>query len=406
MSDLSPAAILPLPATVPAVRPANWLLRIVRDTLSRTGSKLGLAWIIVAVCGAVLAPFLANSRPLLIKMDGSWSSPLLRGLTPSDVILLVASAAALLAWLLRRCLGRWAWALFALIVLVACVAAPLTVRPPLAQVFDQYRQAQAQGRVERVVWAPIRYSPSDRMRDAFDPNHPPPQAPSASHLLGTEEFGSDACSRMIHACRIALAIGFISTGIALVIGVVIGGLMGYFAGVVDLIGMRLVEVFSAIPTLFLILTFVAFFGRNLYMIMVIIGLTNWPGHARFVRAEFLRLRQQDFVVAARACGLPLHSILFRHMLPNGMAPLLVSASFSVAGAILTEATLSFLGLGLVDEPSWGAMLNQALSASGGFRWWLAIYPGMAIFLTVLAYNLLGEAARDAIDPHSTRVAQL
>jgi peptide/nickel transport system permease protein len=162
--------------------------------------------------------------------------------------------------------------------------------------------------------------------------------------------------------------------------------------------MRLVEIFEAIPTLFLLLTFVAFFGRSLYLMMLIIGLTSWSGYARYVRAEFLRLRQQDFVQGAIASGLSLPSILFRHMLPNGMAPILVAASFGVASAILAEATLSFLGLGLVDDPSWGQMLNQAVQSST-FNWWMAAFPGGAIFLTVFAYNLIGEALRDAVDPH-------
>jgi len=184
----------------------------------------------------------------------------------------------------------------------------------------------------------------------------------------------------------------------LFIGVIIGGLMGYFSGVVDMIGMRLVEIFEAIPTLFLLLTFVAFFGSDLYIMMAIIGLTSWTGYTRYLRAEFLKLREQDYVQASVALGLPLRSILFRHMLPNGVAPVLVGASFGVASAILAEATLSFLGLGLVDSPSWGQMLNQAVQQSA-FNWWMAIFPGGAIFLTVFAYNLIGDALRDAIDPH-------
>jgi peptide/nickel transport system permease protein len=203
---------------------------------------------------------------------------------------------------------------------------------------------------------------------------------------------------MIHATRLALAVGFIAQGVALVIGVIIGGLMGYFAGWVDLLGLRLVEIFSAIPQLYLLLAFVAYFERNIYMIMFIIGLTSWMGYAYFVRAEFLRLRNQDYVQAAVACGLPLRSILFQHMLPNGLAPVLVSLTFGIAGAILAETALSFLGLGVVDQPSWGSLLNQAVAEGGGFNWWLATFPGLAIFLTVFAFNLTGEAIRDALDP--------
>jgi peptide/nickel transport system permease protein len=195
-----------------------------------------------------------------------------------------------------------------------------------------------------------------------------------------------------------LSIGLIATGIALLIGIAYGGVMGFFGGWIDIAMMRFLEIFESIPQLFLLLTVVAFFGRNIYLIMAVIGLTSWPGYARFLRAEFLKLRDQDYIQAALASGLPLSSVLFRHMLPNGVAPLLVGASFGIATAILAEATLSFLGLGLIDEPSWGAMLNQAVGPSGTFALWLATYPGLAIFFTVFAYNLIGEALRDAIDP--------
>jgi peptide/nickel transport system permease protein len=171
---------------------------------------------------------------------------------------------------------------------------------------------------------------------------------------------------------------------------------------VDLFGMRLIEIFEAIPTLFLLVTFIAFFGRNLYIMMAIIGVTGWTGEARYIRAEFLRLRKQDFVHAAVASGLPLRSLLFRHLLPNGISPILVAATFGLASALLYESVLSFLGIGLVEEPSWGQLLNQALGVGGTFIWWIAIFPGLAIFLTVFAYNLLGEALRDALDPKLIR----
>jgi peptide/nickel transport system permease protein len=262
--------------------------------------------------------------------------------------------------------------------------------------------AEAAGEYDWVVFAPIPYSPMDYQRDRGDTGLESPLSQrSRSHWFGTEQNGADVLSRMIHASRIALGIGFVATGIAMLLGIIIGGLMGYFSGVVDMLGMRLVEIFEAVPTLFLLLTFVAFFGRSLYIMMVIIGITSWPGYARYVRAEFLRLRKQDFVQAAEAAGLPLPSILFRHMLPNGMGPVLVAASFGVASAILAEATLSFLGLGLVDDPSWGEMLNQAVQSSR-FNWWMAAFPGGAIFLTVFAYNLIGESLRDAIDPYLSK----
>jgi peptide/nickel transport system permease protein len=284
------------------------------------------------------------------------------------------------------------------LTLIGILSAAL-VQPPALTIYEQYRQREAAGVYDWVVHAPIPYSPKDYQRDRGETGLQPPLAsPMGDHWLGTEENGADVLSRMIHASRIALGIGFVATSIAMAIGIFTGGLMGYFSGVVDIIGMRLVEIFEAVPTLFLLLTFVAFFERSLYMLMVIIGVTSWSGYARYVRAEFLRLRQQDFVQAALACGLPLRSILFRHMLPNGIGPILVAASFGVASAILAEAILSFLGLGLVDDPSWGQMLNQAVRSST-FNWWMAAFPGGAIFFTVFAYNLIGEALRDAIDPY-------
>ncbi|HIQ16010.1 MAG TPA: ABC transporter permease, partial [Leucothrix sp.] len=263
------------------------------------------------------------------------------------------------------------------------------------------------------VLPPIPYSPTDYLRDYGDTSLEAPLFSTQlategadvqrTHFMGTDENGADVASRMIHASRIAMAIGFISTGIAMLIGIIIGGQMGYFSGKVDMLGMRLVEIFEAIPVLFLLLAFVAFFGRNIYIMMVIIGVTGWSGYARYIRAEFLKLRNQDYVQAAVASGLSLRSILFKHMLPNGIAPLLVAASFGVASAILAEATLSFLGLGPVDAPSWGQMLNQAVKSST-FNWWMAVFPGGAIFLTVFAYNLMGEALRDAIDPTMSKRA--
>jgi peptide/nickel transport system permease protein len=306
------------------------------------------------------------------------------------LIVLIISLASIPRRALKLCVAALA--------VVSVILAIFPVDPPKLSVYEQYREAEARGHVRSVLRAPIPYSASDRLRDQFDPDRPHPWPPYRGHLLGTESYGADILSRMIHACRIAMAVGFIATGIAVFIGSIVGGLMGYFVGWVDLLGMRIVEIFGSIPTLYLLLAFVAFFPRNLYLMMVIIGLTTWVGDARFVRAEFLRLRNQDFVHAARAAGLPLRSILFRHMLPNAMAPLLVSASFGIAVAILYEAVLSFLGLGLVDEPSWGQLLNQAVGAAGSFYWWLAMFPGAAIFLTVFSYNLIGEALRDALDP--------
>ena len=253
---------------------------------------------------------------------------------------------------------------------------------PAADVTARLRQAHAEGSLATVADA-VAF-----LRDQ----------PSPRFVLGTDSLGQDVFSQMLHACRLSISIGLVSTGIAVVIGVTIGALMGYFGGWVDLVLYRVVEVFMSIPTLFLLIVAAAVLPRNTYVMMAIIGCVTWTGAARFIRAEFYKLRGQDFVQSARAVGLPLRSILFKHMLPNGVTPVLVEASFAIAAAILIEATLSYLGLGPANQASWGRLLSDATNQVGDFVWWLAIFPGLAIFLTVLSYNFVGEALRDAIDP--------
>ena len=392
------------PDTVAATEPTSlrrrsFAARVLKSTFVRVGARVGLLWIAVLIVAGVFAPFLASTHPLLMRAGGRLQSPALVHLGTADVVLLGMFAAGAALLVVRPSLRASIAALLAMLAGSAFLGAAFT-DPPVLTVYEQYREAVRAGEIEWAIDAPVPYSPKDYQRDAGDTGLEAPLAApdERTHWFGTDENGADVLSRMIHASRIALGIGLIATGIAMLIGIVVGGLMGWFSGAVDLVGMRLVEIFEAVPTLFLLLTFVAFFGRSLYLMMVIIGLTGWTGYARFVRAEFLRLREQDYVQAAVACGLPLRSILFRHMLPNGVAPILVAASFGIASAILAEAMLSFLGLGLVDDPSWGQMLNQAVRSST-FNWWMAVFPGGAIFLTVFAYNLIGEALRDAIDPY-------
>ena len=369
--------------------------KVIRDVFSNIGAKLGLVWIVIMIISAVFAPIISNSHPFLMVVDGTFSSPMATHLTWIDVALLSSFFSGILIWLsLKRLEG---WKRICLIILASILislVSSLSVSSPKAVIYDQYREGLSSGEIESAYFAPIPYSPTDRLRD--DPS--PLKAPSTKHFLGTDEDGADVLSRMIYGSRIALGIGLVATFTSLIIGVLYGGVMGFYSGWVDIIMMRFLEIFESIPSLFLILTVVAFFGRNIYLIMLIIGLTGWPGYARFLRAEFLKLRQQDFVQAAEASGLSLGSILFRHMLPNGIAPLLVLSSFGMASAILVEATLSFLGLGAIDQPSWAAMLNQAVGPGGSIAIWMATFPGLAIFLTLFAYTLIGEALRDAIDP--------
>ncbi len=224
------------------------------------------------------------------------------------------------------------------------------------------------------------------------------QGPSANHWFGTDDRGRDVLSRMIWGTRISMSIGFVSVGIAILIGIVLGAIAGFYGGFVDTILQRLVEIVMCFPTFVLILSLIAFLPPSIYNIMIAIGLTGWTGVARLVRGEFFRLRESDFAVAARATGLSDSRVMFRHLLPNALSPVLVSATFGVAGAILTESALSFLGFGAPPPtPSWGELLSQSQRFVDR-AWWLVTFPGLAIFLTVTAFNLVGEGLRDAMDP--------
>jgi peptide/nickel transport system permease protein len=222
--------------------------------------------------------------------------------------------------------------------------------------------------------------------------------PCKAHLLGTDDQGRDVLSRLIYGARISLSVGFVAVSIYIAIGIIFGALAGYYGGWIDIVISRGIEVVMCFPTFFLILAILAFVGPSIYNIMIVIGLTGWTGIARLVRGEFLRIKGQDFVASAKVCGAGDMRVIFRHILPNALAPVLVSATFGVASAILAESSLSFLGFGVPPYvASWGGIL----SASRDFMdvaWWLTVAPGVAIFITITAYNLVGEGLRDAIDP--------
>jgi peptide/nickel transport system permease protein len=222
--------------------------------------------------------------------------------------------------------------------------------------------------------------------------------PGPAHIMGTDALGRDVFSRILFGGRVSLWVGFVAVGIATSIGVVLGLVSGYFGRIVDEIIMRGVDVMLCFPSFFLILAVIAFLEPSLTNIMIVIGLTGWMGVARLVRAETLSIRERDYVLAARAAGAGPGRIIFRHIMPNAMGPVLVSATLGVAGAILTESSLSFLGLGVQPpDASWGNILMEGKEVLG-IAWWLSVFPGLAILLTVLGYNLLGESLRDLLDP--------
>lgn len=246
------------------------------------------------------------------------------------------------------------------------------------------------------VFAPLisPYSPTEYDLDATL------ISPQASHWLGTDEQGRDILSRMIHGSRISLSVGFVAVGISVVIGIFFGALAGFYGGKVDMAISRAIEVMICFPTFFLILAVIAFIGPGLLNIMIVIGATGWTGVARLVRGEFFKLRNQEFVLGVQSLGASVSRIIFRHLLPNALAPVMISASFGVASAILTESALSYLGFGVQPPtPSWGDILSQSQDFMD-IAWWLTLFPGVSIFITVTMFNLVGEGLRDAIDPRS------
>ncbi len=242
------------------------------------------------------------------------------------------------------------------------------------------------------VFPLVRYSPTEN--DLLSVLTPP----SGLHLFGTDDRGRDVLSRMIHGSGISLSIGFIAVGIASLIGIVLGGIAGYYGGAIDFVVSRLFEIMMTFPVFFLILTILAFRDPSIYNIMIVIGATGWTGIARLVRGEFLRLREYDYIDAAIALGGSDFRVMMKHMLPNALAPVLVSATFGIAGAVLVESGLSFLGFGVPPpQPSWGDVLSQSQKYVD-FAWWLVLFPGAAIFLTVTAFNLVGDGFKTAVDP--------
>lgn len=224
------------------------------------------------------------------------------------------------------------------------------------------------------------------------------EKPGARHWLGTDNSGRDVMARIIHGSRISLSVGFVAVGIYMFIGIIIGSIAGYYGGIVDLVISRIIEIMMCFPGFIFIISLVAFLEPSIYNIMIAIGLIGWTDVARLVRAEFLKIRNREYVEATQALGARDWRTIFRHILPNALAPALVVATFGIAAAILYESALSFLGFGVQPPtPSWGDILSQSRSYYD-FAWWLTLFPGVAIFITVTAFNLVNEGLRDAIDP--------
>jgi peptide/nickel transport system permease protein len=361
MSDSTPQ---PSAARADAVSPGFW-----RETWRRfRHRKLAVAsllFVSILMVVAATAPMIAGTKPIVCKYKGSIYFPALGYFNRSWENPIFAK---------DRFRGRY---------------------------YDNLRTKDPES---WAIWPLVYQDPYRRVRDGEWPGQPENPSgvdgkPSRVNWLGTNQQGFDVFASMVHGAQTAVSVGFISMSIAAVIGITLGALAGYFGGWVDVGISRVIEVVMCIPTLVLILALVALLDKvnNLHL-MVIVGCTGWTGIARLTRAEFLKLKQMEFVSAARAMGAGSVRIMFRHVLRNALAPVLVPVTFGIANAILIESSLSFLGFGASPpNPSWGTLLSAGRNTIED-TWWLIVFPGAAIFLTVLAYNLIGEGLQEATDP--------
>lgn len=409
-----PVAIPPRAAPVAGQQGVSYATSVLRRLTKNRVAVFGL-WAILALFAlATLAPVLALNQPFYWDAgDGPefpWFSALFNRLLFENgvdvffnVLLVSAPIAAVVVWLAAR---RRPAALPLLLarafacVLVAFAAvtvdhlgpfeSPLHFTGKVVNYRIERERLTALGQEPSALFPPVPYSyrETDPLRSLA--------RPGAEHWLGTDSEGRDVFCRMLFGTRISLTIGVVAVFIYLSIGTILGALAGYFGGWVDVLISRLIEVLITFPSYFLVLTLAAMIEkRSIFHVMVIIGLTSWTSVARLVRAEFLRQTQLDYVQAARAMGLRRRRIIFFHVLPNAIAPALVTASFGIASAILIESSLSFLGVGDASVPSWGQTLNAGRVQQ---KLWLVLAPGAAIFFVVTVFNLVGDALRDALDP--------
>ena len=369
----------------------------------------GLA--VAGVCGilfllsvAIAAPLLANSRPLLLYRGGELSSPALHYIFAPDgmemfverffnYLLALSPFAAFFALLWRR-RTRKAWLALALPAVLLVIPFTLTKGRLDKRDWRDIRGKLAPG--EFAVFAPVPYGPFENVAAPYE-------KPSRYHLFGTDKIGRDVLARMIYGARVSLAVGLFATGTAMLLGIVIGLCSGYFGGVTDMLTMRVVEIVICFPTFLLLLILMSIlmdykFTQSILLVIAVIGLTGWTGLARIVRGETLKLRALPFIRACETLAVPVWRILLRHLLPNVMGVVTISFTFGIAGAILAESSLSFLGFGVQDPTaSWGELLRQAFEDPFTY-WHLTLWPGMALFIAVMSFNFAGEGLRKILDP--------
>ena len=356
--------------------PGYWA--IVWTQLKKNRDAMVGLWIIAAiVLTALLSPLIANDQPIAVKYKGRVHFPAFT--TYVDVWVPWQS--------MRNAMKSWK------------VGDSFPFGDHYTDLEDlTWKRALAQdgGNVAWSLMPPVPWHPN-RFDDTAVKKHP-----DDLHLLGTDDTGRDVLARVIHGCAVAVLVGIISMGIASFIGITLGVTAGYFGGRVDLVLSRFTEIIMCFPTFFVIIAVISFLEKSILNIMMVIGLFGWTGIYRLIRGEVLKCKALDYVMAAKALGIPTNRIMFRQILPNAVAPVFVSVAFGIAGAVLTETSLSFLGFGDTSMPSWGEIVSQGRQYVTHGLTYLVIWPGLTIFITLTAFNLFGQGLRDAMDPRLRR----
>jgi peptide/nickel transport system permease protein len=383
-----------------AAQPRSYSSIVWGQLRKRPTAMISLGIIVAMGLLAVIAPFLAGEIPIRWVENGQTSWPIFYYLSNGEYAGVVAYVLALaFPFVLKRVRPRaervgaspWGRAFLILAAIWVVFACSLYLKRTPERRYAAFLERRAQA--DSAWFPPIATSRFPGYAALAHHDEPP----SWQHPMGTDRLGADVVLRILYGARTAMTIGFVAVGIGVIIGVILGALSGYFGAWVDLILMRIAEIFMFIPQLVLIIIILAVIPSSydaLYAVAFVIGVTGWTGTYRLMRAELLRIRTEDYMTAARALGVPTWRLLLRHAVPNGLAPVLVGATFGIAGAVFLEASLAFLNL--TQTPSWGELLNDGRQHLN--TWWAWGAAGGAIFMTVLVYNLLGEAVRDAIDP--------
>ncbi len=367
-------------------------------------AKLGLVGMILIIAAAIFAPLLANGRPLIVYRSGMFSSPMLRYIfapDSSEIIveqffnyIFIFSPIALTLIFLARKKAKYLKTIG--ITLAIMLLIPFAVTKPRLDKTNWRTETAKLKNGEFAIFAPVPYGPSENVAIPYTP-------PSLKHYFGTDKIGRDVLSRMIYGSRVSLAVGIFATSITIVIGIIIGLISGYFGGRTDFFVMRLVEIVICFPTFLLLLILMSImmdmeFQQSILIVIAVIGFTGWTGLTRLIRGETLKLRSLPFIQACESLAIPTWRIMLYHLLPNLVGVIMISFTFGIAGAILAESSLSFLGFGVQDPTaSWGELLRQSFEDPSTY-WHLTLFPGLALFIAVLSFNFAGEGLRKTLDP--------